>query len=526
MADAGDATRRFDRRAFLGGTAGTVAMAAAAGCAPSPEPVPGQLLPPVGAFPAGVSSGDPRPDRILLWTHAAPPPGGGSIEVDWVVATDPGLANVVRRGTATATAATDHTVKVRVDGLAAGGRYHYGFSSALGASRTGVARTAPDPADDSVEELRLAFGSCNDFTFGYGTALRGIAAENVDMMVWLGDYLYPPAGVRPVDPTVPGFLYQRRDPDWQAMCAASPVVWMCDDEVTNNYDRLTDPVAVENWFRTFLRYFPYESPDPVDPFRTWRRLEWGALADLHCLESRRFRDASIPAGPMPNSTGEGLVSADQGRSMMGAEQYQWLTSSLRASSRPWHVLCNQLMMMHWRVLDLEEPFWRLFFPDAPANHGIYANFDQWDGYAVERRRLLELFRDEVAGDVVVISGDTHLHFNGSLVVDPDAAWPERVAVEVLPGSLSAASAEGVLGGITPTTRALTDVANAAIIGQNPHIDYVNLLDHGYGVMTITPEETLIEIKLVDVSRPDAVPRTALRYRVRPGVHRLERLPLV
>jgi len=183
-------------------------------------------------------------------------------------------------------------------------------------------------------------------------------------------------------------------------------------------------------------------------------------------------------------------------------------------------------MMHWRLVDLEEPFWRLFFPDAPPNHGIYANFDQWDGYAVERRRLLELFRDEVAGDVVVISGDTHLHFNGSLVVDPDAAWPERVAVEVLPGSLSAASADGLLGGITPASRALTDVANAAFIGQNPHLDYVNLLDHGFGIMTITPEETTIEINLVDVTRPDSEPRTALRYRVVPGSNRLERRPLV
>jgi len=148
---------------------------------------------------------------------------------------------------------------------------------------------------------------------------------------------------------------------------------------------------------------------------------------------------------------------------MGAEQYAWLSAGLRNSTRPWHVLCNQLMMMHWRVVDLDEPFWRLFFPDAPPNHGIYANFDQGDGYAVERRRLLDLIRDEVSGDVVVISGDTHLHFNGSLVVDPDAAWRDPVAVEVLPGSLSAGCADGLLSGITPASRALTWVAGGLFI---------------------------------------------------------------
>lgn len=511
------------RRAFLGGTAG-VAAAALVGCAPpedAPSAAPG-LLPAVGPFPAGVSCGDPRSDGTVLWTYVAPPVGNGPVGVDWFVATDAALTNIVRRGSTIATASTAHTVKVRVDGLAAGGRYYYGFSTSDGASMTGVARTAPDPADDSVEELRIAFGSCNDFTFGYGTALAAIAAEDVDLMVWLGDYLYPPAGFRPVASDVHPFVYQRRDPGWQAMCAASPVVWMCDDEVTNNYDRLTDPAAVEAWFRTFLRYFPYESPDPDDPFRTWRGLEWGRLADLHCVESRRYRDASIPAGPQPNSTGAGLASADQGRSMLGAAQYAWLADRLRNSTRPWHVLCNQLMMMHWRLIDLEEPFWRFFFPDAPPNHGIYANFDQWDGYAVERRRLLELVRDEVDGDLIVVSGDTHLHFNGSLVVDPDASVPERVAVEVLPGSLSAASADGLLGGINEVSRALTDVASSAFVAQNPHLDYVNLLDHGYGVMTITPEETTIDIKLVDVKRPDAVARTGVSYRLLPGSHRLER----
>jgi|GEM_PF-1867955 len=45
------------------------------------------------------------------------------------------------------------------------------------------------------------------------------------------------------------------------------------------------------------------------------------------------------------------------------------------------------------------------------------------------------------------------------------------------------------------------------------------------MMTITPDETEIVIKLFDVTRSDALPTTALRYRVRPGVHRLERLPL-
>ena len=58
-------------------------------------------------FTLGVASGDPLPDAVVLWTRLLP---AGTlpdtdIEVEWEVATDAELTDVVASGTATAVAA-------------------------------------------------------------------------------------------------------------------------------------------------------------------------------------------------------------------------------------------------------------------------------------------------------------------------------------------------------------------------------------------------------------------------------------
>ena len=72
-----------------------------------------------GAFQYGVASGDPLPDRVVVWTRLTPDetatPGsnlGAPTEVEWRVATDAALSSVVANGVVTTSPASDHTVKV------------------------------------------------------------------------------------------------------------------------------------------------------------------------------------------------------------------------------------------------------------------------------------------------------------------------------------------------------------------------------------------------------------------------------
>ena len=84
----------------------------------------GGTTPPGGnQFLHGVASGDPLADAVLLWTRISPA-GNAAVSVDYVVATDPALANVVRRGSASTDASRDYTAKVDVGGLQAGTSYY------------------------------------------------------------------------------------------------------------------------------------------------------------------------------------------------------------------------------------------------------------------------------------------------------------------------------------------------------------------------------------------------------------------
>ncbi|WP_199578758.1 PhoD-like phosphatase N-terminal domain-containing protein, partial [Streptomyces sp. CRB46] len=117
----------------------TVVKAAAAGAvlaAPLAAALPAGAAGAAPAFLHGVASGDPLPDGVLLWTRVTPVPeavpGSGTgpdTEVNWVVATDRDFTNVVAKGSVTATAASDHTVKADVRGLAPATDYWFRFSA-------------------------------------------------------------------------------------------------------------------------------------------------------------------------------------------------------------------------------------------------------------------------------------------------------------------------------------------------------------------------------------------------------------
>src|SRR5581483_2381231 len=203
----------------LGGLAALATVPAGCGLAPRPPfGAPPRLT--GDPFTLGVASGDPLPDGVVLWTRLAPEPqqGGGMppepVAVDWEIAADAGLRSVVRRGRAVALPELGHAVHVEVDGLEPGRWYWYRFRAAGAESPVGRTRTAP-PAGAPLDRLRFAFASCQHYGQGYYAAYHDMARRDLDLVVFLGDYIYEvPAGagaVRPEPHTVPHSLAQYRN---------------------------------------------------------------------------------------------------------------------------------------------------------------------------------------------------------------------------------------------------------------------------------------------------------------------------
>ena len=206
-------------------------------------------------FTLGVASGDPTATSVVLWTRLAPDPlnGGGMgsahARVNWQVATDPAMTNVVKEGALDALARNGHAINLQVTGLAPDSWYYFRFGHRGEWSRIGRTRTFP-AASVMPSQMRFVLASCQDYQAGYYAAWRdALLQEDVDFVAFVGDYIYEygPDLSKPVErrnngPEIVSVLdYRNRyalyrlDPQLQAMHAAVPFIVTPDDhEVDNN----------------------------------------------------------------------------------------------------------------------------------------------------------------------------------------------------------------------------------------------------------------------------------------------------
>ena len=97
-------------------------------------------------FYHGLASGDPLPDRVIIWTRVTPETQLPKIEVFWEVSEDPEFSESVQEGTFETGPERDYTVKVDVEGLEPGKDYYYHFFALNTISETGHTKTASTDA--------------------------------------------------------------------------------------------------------------------------------------------------------------------------------------------------------------------------------------------------------------------------------------------------------------------------------------------------------------------------------------------
>lgn len=514
---------------------------AAAGAAPAPGPDIGaddlSAPPQGGLFPQGVVSGDPRPDSALLWTRVLPPPEGADVAVTWEVSSSPTFDTTLASGTATATAASDHCVKVAATGLGPDRWYFYRFRACGATSQVGRARTAPAEGT-TPDRLRFAVTSCQLWNNGYYTAYRSICGEDCDLLLFLGDYIYEYGGVEPaygrgvarldpVDhPTTLGafrskYRLYRSDPDLQACHADMPMAPMWDDhEIFDNYRQdLVAPEVLEAGYTAWFDFQPVVAP-AEERFRTYRSFRWGDLAEFFLTDGRQYRDPET--GTLFNTTHyPGSTAVLPGRTMFGTPQRDWLVGGITSSPAQWKMFGNPVMMMPLRFIDLDTPVTRRLFPQWPLNAGVYLNGDQWDGYQDERRHILEAIESSATENVTIFTGDIHTFWTGSLRADVDTPSRPKVATEFVCGSVTSPGFED-----TFPDPGLLSTVGSRLAAVNPHFQYINLYEHGYAVVEVDPEQTVVEFKAVDMLVVDhPVVHTLARMRVVAGTNTIEMLPV-
>ncbi|MEA2900404.1 MAG: alkaline phosphatase [Actinomycetota bacterium] len=430
-------------------------------------------------FRHGVASGDPLSDSVVLWTRSP-----GPTEVDWVVARDPDLLDVVAKGTAATSADADFTVHVDPGGLEPATTYWYRFSAGADLSPTGRTRTAPAPGAP-VDHLRLGLVSCASYAAGWFHAYRNLARRDLDLVVHVGDYLYENGrhsghGPRRHPPrravTLAGYrarhaLY-KSDHDLQTLHARHPMVAVWDDHelaggawsggahehVSHRHGSWADRKAAA--VQAYWEWMPLRPPEPDVPERIYRMQRWGDLADLALLDTRLIgRDE-------PVGRGRGVVVklSDTGRSMLGARQRDWLAAKMAASTARWRVVGSQVVVA-----------------PIPLVAGRLLNPGQWDGYPEERDWLYGMLAADRGGgsalsgnNVAVLSGDIHSSWANELPVGAEFVGP----------SVSSPSFADIL---VPGGRLGQAASERMFRWQNRHVRMVELRHHGYVVVDLNPE---------------------------------------
>jgi|CXWL01.1.fsa_nt_gi alkaline phosphatase D len=474
-------------------------------------------------FTLGVASGDPAADGFVLWTRLAPrplEPGGGmppaAIEVAWEVAADEGMTRVVRRGATSASPDWAHSVHVEVEGLEPDRWYWYRFMAGGEASPTGRTRTLP-AAGAQPERLRFAFASCQKYEVGYYTAYEHMAREELDLIVFLGDYVYEKAddsdAVRPhglpealtLDDYRRRYAVYKADSSLQAVHSMAPWLVTWDDhEVSNDYagsvpenPGAADPARFllrrAAAYRAYYEHMPLRhAARPSGPdLRLYRRFDYGQLARFNVLDTRQYR-TDQPAGPRLQPDRPDL--RDPAGTLLGPDQLAWLFGGLDQSPARWNVLAQQVLMA---------PVDRVPGPDKVVD------VDKWAGYEFERRRVLRRFLEKNISNPVVLTGDKHNNWANELLIDFDDSVERPAAVEFLGTSITS----GGDGVDQPDYM-------AALLAENPCVKYHNN-ERGYVHCEITRAGWRSDFRTIPyVTRRGAPLQTRASFVVESGAPRL------
>ncbi|MET0310159.1 MAG: alkaline phosphatase D family protein [Sphingomonas sp.] len=526
----------LDRRRLLAGAGGLTLFAglgSVAWAAPKFTRYP---------FSLGVASGDPWPDGFVIWTRLAPEPlaehGGmpmAAVAVRWEVSEDARFTRIVRSGEAVARPELAHSVHVEVGGLKPRRPYWYRFLvEGAEVSPVGMARTAP-AANSPVDRIRMAVAGCQALPHGWYDAWRHLSEEpDLDAVFHYGDYIYEtgnhPAPKNLLIRDAAGNLvdrthfgdeiysvddYRRRyaqyksDPDLQAAHAAAAFVMSFDDhEVDNNWASKFDQdgtppeafllrrfAAMQAWYEHMpVRRAQLPGPGGITMYR---RLDFGSLLRMHVLDTRSYRDDQ-PC-EKPGETACRTTNRPE-TTIMGAAQEAWLADGFRNTAR-WNLIAQQVFVMP------------LYEAGPGGTRHLRPGPDAWSGYPAARARLTRSIAEHKLTNVVIATGDAHIHAVGTVPMRDDEPDGPAAAVEFLATSITSGG-DGSPGEI-PRHKALrADSPNVALLNDQ----------RGYQTYDITPKEWRTDVKVIDrVQSPGGKLGTLARFAVTPDKSELHRV---
>jgi alkaline phosphatase D len=341
-------------------------------------------------------------------------------------------------------------------------------------------------------------------------------ADNLDLVVHVGDYIYEGNSVKkvrhhnmPVAFTLDDYrarhaLY-RTDKDLANAHAATPWLLIWDDhDVANDY---ANDVSEEDddpqlfLARRAAAYQAYYEHMPLPRWavpsgpamRLYATRAFGDLASIVLLDQRQYR-APEACPPLGRAGGHRVDESkcpeldDPNRTMLGGRQEAWVQGQLASSQTRWNLLAQGTLMGHNNEAPLpEHRYWT----------------DAWNGYPAARERLMKFLSEKHISNPVVLSGDIHafvvsgLHLKAADLDSPLVA-PEFVASSITSDSVPESYFESARK-------------------NNPNLLTATGEHRGYVRLDITKDALHADLITIDtVKEPDSGRNTLVSYIVEAG----------
>jgi len=488
-------------------------------------------------FLLGVASGSPTDQSIVLWTRLiderllASNLSNEPIEVRWELAPDPKFSQTIQSGISLAIPALAYSVHVEVSQLPANQWFYYRFLVGGQVSAVGRTRTLPLP-NQELDHLRLAYASCQHYEHGYFSAYQHMLGEKVDLVMFLGDYIYEYGpgrkGVRTHDsgPIISLDDYRKRyvlykkDENLQAMHAACPWLMTWDDhEVQNDYAGLTPgtfgpyvsdfPKRRAAAYQAYYEHMPLKSSVLIDglnglmkgaEMRIYGDFQFGKLANICMLDDRQYRD---PGACTPSGSGSAIFDPKgcpelnrEDRSILGGDQERWLAGKLRGADKN-----------IWNVIGQPTLYAQRYFP---AGDQLLIWNDGWDGFPAARKRMDQLFIENKVKNLVIFGGDVHENWVGYIKADYDKFDSPILGVEFCGTSINSIGNGGKY--------------LDARLAKNRHFIFAEATKKGYGIADFTPKDLTVTLRVLSDAQEETTSiETLAKFVVRSHSNNIQRL---
>ena len=248
-------------------------------------------------------------------------------------------------------------------------------------------------------------------------------------------------------------------------------------------------------YRAFWEHMPLaRARKPVGPdLQLYRRFRWGQMATFNVLDGRQYRSDQNATCARRDPSGYCVEHLDPSRTMLGAEQRDWLLEDLAGTKARWNVLAQQTA---FAPLNGAETF-------PPRFSG--AGADNWEGYVAERQRIIDWAVEHETPNFVVLTGDSHRNWVRN-IPRHYSSLENPMGVEFLGTSVST-------GGDPPVNGASCSSA----VANNPQLLLQNN-NRGYCKCTLTEDTWTSEYRIVTtVRQPTATVSSLATFVVENGV---------